>query len=234
VRARSPSGWVQGFSDWGGYTSIVGDKGYSVASRLSLAVTSGSAMTAWSAVEAIRRLAERRGVDPASSEFAVVGASGSIGSLCTKVLAPSVRRVIINARHRGKLEKLRGEVARHCATDVCVEMDVHKAVAAADLIIATTSAPDALFTVDELKPGSIVADVSVPKNISKAEHSRGDVTVIDGGRVKLPGRPEFSVDIGLSRGVVYACMAETLRLHLRAGRRASLWAMTSTRPGWRR
>ena len=198
----------------GGYTSIVGDKGLTVASRLDIAVTSGSAMTAWSAVEAVRRLAEQHGVDPARATLAVIGASGSIGSLCTKVLAPTVGKVIINARHRDRLERLRGELAETCATEVEVEMDARRAAAAADLIITTTSAPDALFTVDELKPGSIVADVSVPKNISKAEHSRGDVTVVDGGRMKLPGRPEFSVDIGLSKGVVYACMAETVALAL--------------------
>jgi fatty aldehyde-generating acyl-ACP reductase len=177
-------------------------------------VTSGSAMTAWSAVEAIRRLAERRGVDPARSTLVVIGASGSIGSLCTKVLAPSVSKVVINARHQDRLEKLRDEVARSCTTEVRVEMDVHRAVAAADLVITTTSAPDALFSADELRPGSIVADVSVPKNISKVELSRQDVTVVDGGRVQLPGRPEFSVDIGLRQGVVYACMAETMALAL--------------------
>jgi len=198
----------------GGYTSIVGDKGRTVASRLSIAVTSGSAMTAWSAVEAIRRLAEQRGVDPGRSTLAVIGASGSIGSLCTKVLAPSVQRVIINARHQDRLERLRDELVKSSPAEVRVEMDAHKAVGAADLIITTTSAPDALFTLEELRPGSIVADVSVPKNISKVEHSRDDVTVVDGGRVKLPGKPEFSVDIGLSRGVVYACMAETMALAL--------------------
>ena len=84
----------------GAYTSIVGDKGITVASRLSIAVTSGSAMTAWSAVEAIRRLAAQRGVDPARSTLAVIGASGSIGSLCTKVLASSVQKVIITTRAR--------------------------------------------------------------------------------------------------------------------------------------
>lgn len=198
----------------GGYTSIVGDKGYSVASRLSIAVTSGSAMTAWSAVEAIRRLAGQHGVDPARSTLAVIGASGSIGSLCTKVLSASVRKVIINARHQDKLERLRDELMQSCSAEVLVEMDAHKAVSAANLIITTTSAPDALFTPEELRPGSIVADVSIPKNISEVEHSRNDVTVVDGGRVKLPGKPEFSVDIGLSRGVVYACMAETMVLAL--------------------
>ena len=198
----------------GGYTSIVGDKGYTVASRLGIAVTSGSAMTAWSAVEAIRRLAVRHGVDPAKSTLAVIGASGSIGSLCTKVLGPAVRRVVVSARHRDRLERLRGDMNVTCAAEVTVEMDAHRAVADADLIITTTSAPDALFSADELKPGSIVADVSVPKNISRDEHSRSDLTVVDGGRVKLPGRPEFSVDIGLSRGVVYACMAETMALAL--------------------
>jgi predicted amino acid dehydrogenase len=179
-----------------------------------MAVTSGSAMTAWSAVEAIRRLAEQRGVDPGRSILAVIGASGSIGSLCTKVLAASVQKVIITARHQDKLERLRGELAQSCPTEVCVEMDAHKAVATADFIITTTSAPDALFTAEELRSGSIVADVSVPKNISKVESRRTDVTVVDGGRVKLPGKPEFSVDIGLSRGVVYACMAETMALAL--------------------
>ena len=71
----------------GGYTSIVGDKGITVASRLSIAVTSGSAMTAWSAVEAIRRLAERRGVDRGRSTLAVIGASGSLVVVMTRSAA---------------------------------------------------------------------------------------------------------------------------------------------------
>ena len=104
----------------GAYTSIVGDKGVTVASRLSIAVTSGSAMTAWSAVEAIRRLAARRGVDPGGSTLAVIGASGSIGSLCTKVLAPSVRKVIITARTRtdwrGCAVSLRNPARPKCAS----------------------------------------------------------------------------------------------------------------------
>ena len=210
----------------GGYTSIVGDKGQTVASRLSMAVTSGSAMTSWSAVEAIRRLAEQRGVEPSRSTLAVIGASGSIGSRCTKVLVPAVKRVIINARHQERLERLRDELAESCPTEVCVEMDAHKAVAAADLIVTTTSAPDALFSADELKSGSIVADVSVPKNISKAEHSRNDVTVVDGGRVKLPGKPEFSVDI--------RAWPKPWPSRSKAGWRTSLWATTSARPKSRR
>jgi predicted amino acid dehydrogenase len=198
----------------GGYTSVVGDKGRTVAARMGVAVTSGSAMTAWASVEAIRRLARARGVDPARSTLAVVGASGAIGSLCTRVLAPEVGKVVINARHEDKLERLRREVASRCSTEVVVEMDAHRAVAAANLIVTTTSAPDALFTVEELRPGSVVADVSVPKNISKAANPRPDVAIVDGGRVQLPGEPEFSVSIGLARGVVYACMAETIALAL--------------------
>lgn len=198
----------------GGYTSIVGDKGCTVAKNLDIAVTSGSALTAWATVKALRWLAERRGVELSRSTLAVIGATGSIGALCTKKLSGLVQRVTIAARHRDRLERLRGELKRLNQAEATVETDVRRAIASANLIITTTSAPDALFTVDELGPGSVVVDVSVPKNISAQANPRDDVAVADGGRVKLPTPPEYDFDIGLPPGIVYACMAETMALTL--------------------
>ncbi len=198
----------------GGYTSIVGDKGLTVARSLGVAVTSGSSMTAWSAVEALTRLAAGRAGGQSGATLAIIGATGSIGSLCTRKLARTVRRVVVTARHRERLERLKDDVRRSEGVEVEVEMDVHRAIAGADLVITTTSAPDALFSADELKPGSAVVDVSVPKNISAVANPRGDVRIVDGGLVRLPAIPDYSIAMGLEPGVVYACMAETMLLTL--------------------
>jgi fatty aldehyde-generating acyl-ACP reductase len=198
----------------GGYTSIVGDKGVTVARSVDIAVTSGSSLTAWAAVTALERLAREAGIELSRSRLAVIGATGSIGSLCARKLAGFVPEVVIVARHRERLEELSAELCRASSARVTIETDAHRAVVDADLIITTTSAPDALFGIEELKSGSAVVDVSVPKNISVADNPRDDVRVADGGRVRLAVPPRFSVNLGLPEGVVYACMAETMALTL--------------------
>ncbi len=198
----------------GGYTSVVGDKGFTVAQSVGIAVTSGNALTAWSAVEALRRLAARTGRDIAGMHLAVIGASGSIGSVCAHTLASEVGGTTITARNRDRLEDLRRDLAKAGAPNVEVETDIARAIARARLIITTTSAPSALFDIADLLPGSIVVDVSVPRNVSVRDNPRPDVIVVDGGRIRVPAGIKFSVDLGLPRGVVHACMAETMALAL--------------------
>jgi predicted amino acid dehydrogenase len=194
----------------GGYTSIVGDKGYTVARSVDVAVTSGNTLTAWASIEALRRLARARGRELASSRLAVVGATGSIGSLCARQLAPEVASIVISARHHDRLERLATELARPADID----LDARRAAAGADLVITTTSAPDSLFSTADLKSGAVVVDVSVPRNIAVGPNPRPDVIVADGGRIRAPGPPRITADLGLPPGEIHACMAETMTLAL--------------------
>jgi len=198
----------------GGYTSIVGDKGYTIAENLKTPVTSGNSYTAYSTCEAVCRMGRAKNLDLKTSTVAVIGATGSIGSLCTKKLSECVGKIIINARHRAKLESLQEEVHNRKLAEVTVEEITKRAVKNADIVITTTSAPEALFDIEDLKLGAIVCDVSVPKNIAGRNNPKSGITIIEGGLIKLPYPPDFGVDIGLPQGIVYACMAETMLLTL--------------------
>jgi predicted amino acid dehydrogenase len=198
----------------GGYTSIAGDKGITVARRSRIAVTSGSSGTAWSACSAIRRLARQQGMNLASAQLAVVGATGAIGSLVCRSLASAVGAITLVARHREKLEALAAALGEKHTLPVAIELDARRAVRDADLVVLTTSAPEALLKPPDFKSGSIVGDISVPPNVTGRFDARSDVTIVEAGRVRLPFPAGLSADIATRPGVVYACMAETVLLAL--------------------
>lgn len=198
----------------GGYTSIVADKGYTIAKKLKIPVTSGSTFTAWSVFEAIYRMAKVKNIDIGKSTLAIIGATGSIGSLCARKLADYVEKIIINARHRDKLERLKATLHQLSPVGVIIEEDAHKAVKDADIVITTTSSPEALLDIEEFRPNTIICDVSVPRNVAGKTNSRQDISLIDGGLIKLPHPADFGVDTGLPKDIIYACMAETMLLAL--------------------
>jgi len=198
----------------GGYTSIVADKGYSIARRSNIPVTTGSSGTAWSACAAVHQLALRQGVEVRSAKLAVIGATGAIGSLVCRSLCREVASMTIVARHPEKLEALAATIRALSQIPVVIEFDARKAAADADLVVLTTSAPEALLKPGDFKSGSIVCDISVPTNIAGRFDARPDVVIVEAGRVRLPSQPGLSVDIATRPGVVYACMAETILLTL--------------------
>jgi predicted amino acid dehydrogenase len=79
----------------GAFTSVVGDAGISVAERLKgvINVTSGNSYTVYTAVEGLLHAAELMNVDIAQSRVAIIGATGSIGAVCAKMLAPQVAAI---------------------------------------------------------------------------------------------------------------------------------------------
>lgn len=196
----------------GGYTSIVGDKGYTIAKNLKAAVTSGNSFTAWSVFEAVSMMSRIKNTDLAKATVVIIGATGSIGSLCARKLSYYTPRIIITARHKEKLERLKETILHLNSIDVVIENDVHKAVKDADIVITTTSVPEALLSPEELKTNAIVCDVSVPKNIVWKNGQRPDVTIIEGGIIKLPYPVDFGVNTGLPENMIYACLSETMLL----------------------
>jgi predicted amino acid dehydrogenase len=90
--------------------------------------------------------------------------------------------------------------------------------AAASVIIAATSAAEPLLDEADLRPGTVVCDVSYPKTVRRSPAARDDVLVFAGGIAQLP----FELDISyLTRlpgaSLVHGCYAETMVLSM-AGR----------------
>ncbi|MGQ9523902.1 MAG: lactate/malate family dehydrogenase [Armatimonadota bacterium] len=198
----------------GAFTSVVGDGGVTVASRLPIAVTTGNSYTVATAVEGALKAAEMVGLDPAECTGAVVGAAGSIGRTCAILLARSVPKLVLVGRNRERLEGVQAELAGTKA-NVLVASRVEEGLRNADMVITVTSAVDAVIQPAWLKTGSVVCDVARPRDVSRrVVKERDDVLVIEGGVVEVPGEPDFGFDFGFPPRTAYACMSETMMLAL--------------------
>lgn len=98
---------------------------------------------------------------------------------------------------------------------IVLTTDIDHWLPQADIVITATSSIDRLVTPQRLKRHSIVCDLSRPSNVSpELKDIRPDVLVLEGGVVQVPGQPDFGFQFGLEKGMVYACMAETMLLAL--------------------
>ncbi|MBI4352450.1 MAG: SRPBCC family protein [Candidatus Omnitrophica bacterium] len=193
----------------GAYAAQVGRKGVAVAKALQIPVTTGTHYTIAIAIESILLAARKIGLKIEESTIAIIGASGAIGRLCAESFSERARQVILLARNRSRLETL-----AHSLPNASIAFDLKRAMDEADISIMATTTPVPLVDEAELKPGSLVCDVSRPRNVSrKGSHPREDLLVIDGGIVSPPGEDaDFNFYFGLPKGLAYACMAETMIL----------------------
>ncbi|MFA5276033.1 MAG: shikimate dehydrogenase [Candidatus Omnitrophota bacterium] len=201
----------------GAYASQVGRKGVLIGRGLNIPVTTGSSYTIAVAVEATLEAAELIGINLSEATLAVIGATGAIGSICSELFASQKpKKMILAARHKDKLrEAVNSLKDKYPGINVESEVDIYKTIKDADVIITSTSTPIAIIDVRILKPGTLICDVSRPKNISyEAASLRDDILVIEGGIVRPPGNPDFHFSFGLPPGLAYACIAETMLLTL--------------------
>ncbi len=197
----------------GAFTSVVGDAGQTIADRLAIPVTTGDSYTVTIAVDAIVEAARVMGISMHSATVAVVGATGTIGATCARMLAGQSARLVLIGRRQDALDALRADCAADGA-NVVASTDM-SAIYDADLILAVTSAVHAVIEPKHLKPGAVVCDVARPRDVSRrVAAERDDVLVIEGGMVEVPGAPDFHFDFGFPPRMAYACMAETMALAL--------------------
>ena len=96
-----------------------------------------------------------------------------------------------------------------------ITTELPSALSLSDIIVSATNSPRELIDPKDIKFGAIICDISRPPNVSpKIKELRPDVLVIDGGIIEMPGKPSLGWYFGLERGLVYACMAETIMLAL--------------------
>ena len=85
-----------------------------------------------------------------------------------------------------------------------------------DIVYSATNSTEKLITPEDLRPQSVVCDLSRPGNISyRCREERDDILLIDGGVIAFPGRPQLGLAMKMPQGVAFACMAETVMLALR-------------------
>ncbi len=200
----------------GAFTSVVGDAGITVAKNVNIAVTTGNSYTVGAALEGIKIAAEKMEVDLEEADIAIIGATGSIGSACAKILAKSVKYLTLAARDINKLNRLSEHILHNYGLAARTTTDIKGALKRADIIITVTGAVEAIIEPWDLKPGAIVLDVARPRDVSRQVGKvRDDVLVVEGGVIKVPGENvNFNFNFGFPPGLSYACMAETMILAL--------------------
>ena len=97
----------------GAMTAVVGDAGITVARNLDIAVTTGNSYTVATALEGTQKAAAVMGIDLERDEVAILGATGSIGSVCARILARKVNYLTLIARNIPRMEKLAGNFPRY-------------------------------------------------------------------------------------------------------------------------
>ena len=200
----------------GAFTKVVGDAGVTVAKRAPIPVTTGNSLTIAATLETAKLTAKRMGWrDLARGRAMIVGATGSIGSVCSRLLAAAVKDVVLVSIEPPRIATLKRVILQE-RPDATVVTDVSSTrwVGSCDLIVTATSAfGQRVLDVSQCKPGAVILDVALPPDISAEEAGvRPDVLVVESGEVLIPGPVRFSFDIGLPPGVAYACLAEAALL----------------------
>lgn len=213
--ARTAQESGAGIVGLGAYTSIAGDGGITVAKNVDIAVTTGNSYTIATAIEGALRAAPMMDIDPSQAKAAVVGAAGSIGRTCARILAKRVPELNIVDLQLEPLNKVAEEIASESTAAVKVFTDVHEGIKDADIVATATSAVTAIIHPADIKSGAVVCDVARPRDVSnKVAKERNDVLVIDGGVIAVPGDVDFGFDFGFPPKMAYACMSETISLAL--------------------
>jgi predicted amino acid dehydrogenase len=200
----------------GAFTSVVGDAGITVAQKSAIGITSGNSLTVAATLEAAKQaVLLMKGGRPEHVRAVVIGATGSIGSVCARLLAQAIGDVVLIAPRPERLLALKQTIERETAgARVIAATHPDAYVGDADLIVTTTSAlTGKVINVDKLKPGAVICDVARPPDVKEEDAARRpDVLVIESGEIKLPGEPDFGFDIDMPAGTAYACLSETALL----------------------
>jgi len=200
----------------GAFTSVVGDAGKTVAHEASIAITSGNSLTVAATLEAAKQAVVNMGATQLQKGRAmIIGATGSIGAVCSRLLAQAIYDVVLVSIEPEKLIDLKRTIEKETpGTTVTIALRPDKLAAECDLVVTATSAfGQRILDISTCKPGAVICDVARPPDIGEREAGlRPDVAVIESGEVLIPGDIDIGYDIGLPEGTAYACLAETALL----------------------
>ena len=145
----------------GGFTSVVGDAGITIAKHLDIPVTTGDSYTIAVAVDATLRAARQMNIRPAAATAAVVGATGSIGRVCAQRLAAHVGKLILIGRRREALAEVQALVEAQGPAEIEISTEM-QALRQAEMVLTVTNAIEAVIEPQHLKSVAVVCDVARP------------------------------------------------------------------------
>jgi len=210
----------------GAFTKVVGDAGVTVAKHSPIPITTGNSYSSsaalWAAADAMKRMGlvqiPNGGKEKLKATSMVIGATGAIGSVSSRLLAMVFDEVILCGRNEQKLLDLKNSIYHdNSDTKILTTIDADSYLPDADLIVtATSGAGKKVLDITKVKPGCVITDVARPLDLKPEDiATRPDVMYIESGEIEVPVKNRLIMrDIRLPKNVVFACMAETIVLAL--------------------
>jgi fatty aldehyde-generating acyl-ACP reductase len=199
----------------GALTAPLTTGGLALAQRTDICLTNGNAFTAVMMSQAVEKIIQETGLQ--QPKVAIVGATGSVGSCLTQLLAKNktVQNVLLISQTQRKLERLASSLQKlnsnlhiNISTDLMTLTD-------ADLVLVLTASNETLILPKHLKINAILLDGTQPRNTAPdILTKRPDVTLIDGGLVSIQNMSLSMGSLALRDGEYYACFSETVLLAL--------------------
>jgi predicted amino acid dehydrogenase len=140
------------------------------------------------------------------SRIAVLGCTGSVGVAASRLLAEAGLDLVLIGRSAAQAKATVGPVPR------AVYSGELSSLQECGTVVVLTNDPAAALHPDMVSPGTIIIDVTQPSNIPPSERGAfgtRDVTVVDGGLVRVPHYSSTYEFAALDRHDTYACLAET-------------------------
>ncbi|MFP4047349.1 MAG: hypothetical protein ACLFT4_06270 [Bacteroidales bacterium] len=198
----------------GSFTSVVGDKGITVAENLNIPVTTGNSYTVATAIQGTKKAVKEMEMDFQQETVTVIGATGSIGRAVSLLVSRFATSMNIVSRTKEDLIELKREIQKkRSGIDVKTTTNVSRALSNSRIVISASGSVNTLINPSDLLSGSVVCDVARPRDVGhRVVQHRNDVLVIDGGIVRVPGNVDFNFEFGCPPDSAFACMAETMIL----------------------
>ncbi|MFW6134484.1 MAG: hypothetical protein ACOC5R_02785 [Elusimicrobiota bacterium] len=154
--------------------------------------TSGHSFTIANIREIARKILNKVGLDFLGLKVAIIGAAGSIGSGCAKLLLKEkIESLYLFDTTffiaQKKLDELKNYLLQQRDDmDILTFTDL-KNVKKADLVIVATNSIEPIVFTEHIKKDAIIIDDSYPKNVSKKLIKlRNDTFFLEGGATQLP------------------------------------------------
>lgn len=199
----------------GGLTSSLSRGGLDLVNKIDINITTGHAYTGYNVAQNVFALVEYMNLEKTHINIGIVGAAGSIGSTCARILARAgyINFYLIDLeRKKQHLDPLSKDVLSLNSKVRIITSHQIGDIKQCDIVIAATNAPEALIRSEDLKYGAIVIDDAQPSDVHPDVFLREDVLVIEAGVTHTPNINN-NFNFGLKdRQDNFCCLAEVLIL----------------------
>ncbi|MDX1471196.1 MAG: hypothetical protein R3213_06845 [Flavobacteriaceae bacterium] len=162
----------------GGFTSIVLEGNLEKFDTSKYKITTGNTLTTAYIIKGIEKAASQANIRFKDCNILIIGATGDIGMACSRYLKNKVKKLLLCARNRRRLEEFSAEISEGFE-QVKFSNALEDLITEADIIISAASSNDIEIT--KVKSPVIICDAGYPKNLEKNIADHKGVSLFHGG-----------------------------------------------------